>query len=170
MIITEAMFPTKTGGASHYIGDEKCLPRLTELTDLVHGYGTKICAQMGAGSGRIEPITPECPNPPSASAIPAHYTPNVLCHELTVEEIRQRVEVFTPAAKRMVIAGFDEIEIPCARRFIFLDQFMSCEWNKRTDEYGGSIEKQDAFTPALSAKSHTQRRGPEFPHTVSEWR
>lgn len=161
MIITEAMFPTKTGGASHYIGDEKCLPRLSELTDLVHGYGTKICAQVGAGSGRIEPITAEVPNPPSASAIPAHYNPNVLCHELTIDEIHRRVEAFTPAARRMVVAGFDAIEIHAHAGYL-IDQFMSREWNHRTDEYGGSVENRMRYATDI-IKAIRKGVGPNFP-------
>jgi len=161
MIITEALFPTRTTGASHYIGDASCLPRLAELTDLVHGYGTKICAQLGAGNGRIDVLSPEHPIPPSASPVPAHYNPKVLCHELSIDEINERVAAFTPAAKRMVVAGFDAVEIHAHAGYL-VDQFMSSEWNHRTDEYGGSIENKMRFATDI-IKAVRKGVGPNFP-------
>jgi 2,4-dienoyl-CoA reductase-like NADH-dependent reductase (Old Yellow Enzyme family)/thioredoxin reductase len=162
MIITEALFATRTsGGASHYIGDATCLPRLTELTDIVHGYGAKICAQMGAGLGRIEVITPAEPNPPAASAIPSYYNPKVLCRPLTVDEIHQRVELIGSAAKRMMVAGFDAIEIHAHAGYL-IDQFMSKEWNLRTDEYGGSLENRMRYATDI-VKSIRKNVGPNVP-------
>jgi len=162
MIITEAMFATKTsGGASHYIGDATCLPRLSQLTDIVHGYGAKICAQMGAGLGRIEVITPEEPNPPAASAIPSYYNPKVLCRPITIDEIHQRVEQIAAAAKRVMVAGFDAIEIHAHAGYL-IDQFMSKEWNLRTDEYGGSLENRMRYATDI-VQGIRQSVGSDFP-------
>ncbi|MFA4837396.1 MAG: hypothetical protein WC749_15175, partial [Dehalococcoidia bacterium] len=73
MILTEGMMAYRTlgfGVPAHFVGDDTCLQRFTEFTDLLHGYGAKACAQIGAGLGRMEIITPQMPNPWAASAIP----------------------------------------------------------------------------------------------------
>ncbi|MGR9372428.1 NADH:flavin oxidoreductase/NADH oxidase [Rhizobium leguminosarum] len=48
---------------------------------------------------------------------------------------------FANAARRALKAGFDVIEIHCAHGFL-LNSFLSPLSNKRTDEYGGSLENR----------------------------
>lgn len=63
---------------------------------------------------------------------------------MTVEEIQETVKEFGAAAKRAVEAGFDGVEIHGANGYL-LDQFLHDNVNKRTDDYGGSIEKRIRF-------------------------
>lgn len=78
------------------------------------------------------------PVAPSAIAFSPTY-PNP--KELTSTEINSIVEQFTVAAKNALEAGFELVEIHMAHGYL-LNEFLSPLTNKRTDEYGGSIENR----------------------------
>lgn len=60
---------------------------------------------------------------------------------MTIEEINQTVKDWGIAAKNAIAAGFDGIEIHGANGYL-IDQFLHDNVNKRTDEYGGSVENR----------------------------
>ncbi|GCE99557.1 NADPH dehydrogenase [Zygosaccharomyces mellis] len=66
-------------------------------------------------------------------------------HGLTKDEIRQYVKEFVQASKNSMEAGADGVEIHSANGYL-LNQFLDPLSNKRTDEYGGSIENRSRFT------------------------
>lgn len=57
---------------------------------------------------------------------------------LSSGEIREIVQTFAKAAKRIQLAGFDGVEIHSAHGFL-LNQFYSPLTNQRSDEYGGNV-------------------------------
>jgi N-ethylmaleimide reductase len=63
---------------------------------------------------------------------------------LSVAEIGSIVEDYRKAAERAKSAGFDGVELHSANGYL-LDQFLQDGSNKRTDEYGGSIENRSRF-------------------------
>jgi NADPH2 dehydrogenase len=64
---------------------------------------------------------------------------------LTVEEIKEYVKLYATAAENAVMkAGFDGVEIHSANGYL-PDQFLQATSNKRTDEYGGSVENRLQF-------------------------
>lgn len=63
---------------------------------------------------------------------------------LTVEEIRQTVKDYADAARNALEAGFDGVEIHGANGYL-VDQFLQSVSNKRTDNYGGSLENRLRF-------------------------
>ncbi len=65
-------------------------------------------------------------------------------HPLTIEEIKEVVKSHGDAAERCKKAGFDGVEIHGAHGYI-INQFLSPDINKRTDEYGGSLENRMRF-------------------------
>ncbi|GAB1522913.1 hypothetical protein RhiTH_006040 [Rhizoctonia solani] len=72
--------------------------------------------------------------------------PNVTPRELSKSEIKQYVENYARAARNAVYeAGFDGVEIHAANGYL-IDQFNQDVCNKRTDEYGGSVENRTRFT------------------------
>jgi N-ethylmaleimide reductase len=79
--------------------------------------------------------------------------------ELTVEEIHSLVQDFKKGAENALAAGFDGVEIHNANGYI-LDSFIRDVTNKRTDDFGGSIENRCRF-PLMVAKEVIDVWGPE---------
>ena len=59
-------------------------------------------------------------------------------------EIKEYMKDYAIAARNAVRAGFDGIEVHGANGYLG-DQFLQDVTNKRTDEYGGSIENRARF-------------------------
>jgi len=60
---------------------------------------------------------------------------------LMKEEIKNLPGLYRAAARRVKAAGFDGVEIHSAHSYL-LNQFFSPLTNKRTDEYGGTLENR----------------------------
>jgi 2,4-dienoyl-CoA reductase-like NADH-dependent reductase (Old Yellow Enzyme family) len=60
---------------------------------------------------------------------------------LSNDEVEQLKKDFITAAKRAKESGYDGVEVHGAHGYI-LTQFLSSEFNKRTDQYGGSLENR----------------------------
>jgi len=69
-------------------------------------------------------------------------------HALTKDEIAQQLEAWAAATRRAVRAGFDILEVHCAHGYLN-HQFLSPLSNRRTDEYGGSLENRMRFPLAV---------------------
>ena len=67
---------------------------------------------------------------------------------MTVEEIKEYIDLYVHAAKQAIAAGFDGVEVHCANGYL-LDQFLQDVSNKRTDAYGGSVENRAKFPLAV---------------------
>ncbi|KAL5041488.1 hypothetical protein BDW71DRAFT_212071 [Aspergillus fruticulosus] len=63
---------------------------------------------------------------------------------LTVEDIQDAITDFSTAAKNAIEAGFDGVEIHGANGYL-VDQFIQDVSNKRTDAWGGNIERRSKF-------------------------
>ncbi|MHA1284270.1 MAG: oxidoreductase [Promethearchaeota archaeon] len=126
------------------IDDDKYIPKLRELTDAVHNArnDVKIGAQL-YHSGRytfpqvigMQPIGP--------SAVYSRFS-RTTPREMTLEDIEREQQAFADAARRAKEAGFDCVEV-CTNAGYLIAQFLSPVTNKRTDEYGGSLENRMRF-------------------------
>lgn len=149
------------GSMEGYMDSFTVLPSLTSVCDGVHRYGAKIVCQLTPGTGR-NAFSDTLGNPPmSASEIPSAFDLNLMCHALTKEEITQMMNDFKFAAGVAMDAGYDAIEIHAHAGYL-IDQFLSPVWNKRTDEYGGTPEKNTRFAKDIY---HAIREvvGPDVP-------
>jgi NADPH2 dehydrogenase len=63
---------------------------------------------------------------------------------LTIDEIKEYILLYSQAAKNAIEAGFDGVEIHGGNGYL-IDQFIKEMTNKRTDEYGGSVERRARF-------------------------
>jgi 2,4-dienoyl-CoA reductase (NADPH2) len=82
--------------------------------------------------------------PPIApSAIPSKLTGEAP-REMTGQDIEEVKEAYAQSARRAKEAGFDLIEILACTGYL-ISQFLSPLTNKRTDDYGGSIENRMQF-------------------------
>jgi anthraniloyl-CoA monooxygenase len=130
---------------------EKAWKRIVEF---VHANSAaKICMQLGhAGrkgatklswEGNDEPL--EQGAWPIVSASPIPYFPNSqVPREMTRADMDRTVADYVAAVKRAERAGFDMIELHAAHGYL-IASFISPITNKRTDEYGGSLENRMRF-------------------------
>jgi N-ethylmaleimide reductase len=72
------------------------------------------------------------------------WVPVSMHRAIEVDEIPGLVESYRKSAERALEAGFDGIELHNANGYL-LDTFLQDGTNKRTDEYGGSIENRSRF-------------------------
>ncbi len=126
------------------VDTDDCIPGLTALARSVHEVGGLISLQLTAGLGRNINVVDPDRLPISASDNPHYADPAVLCRPLETHEIRVLVQRFGEAAARAAAAGIDAIDIHGHTGYL-IDQFMSPQWNRRTDEYGGSTENRCRF-------------------------
>jgi NADPH2 dehydrogenase len=68
---------------------------------------------------------------------------------LSSEDIQLFYEDYATAAKNALAAGFDGVEIHAANGYL-PDQFLQESCNRRSDDYGGSIENRSRFVVALT--------------------
>lgn len=137
--------------------------RLGILADKVHQYGAKLCVQLTPGLGRMvftDPFTP----PYSASAVKSFWFPDLVCKELSVEDIHFLVGKMGYSASLAKAAGADSVELHAYGGYL-IDQFHSKQWNIRTDEYGGDIEGRMKFTKEIIAEVK-KTCGNDFPILV----
>lgn len=137
------------------------------LAERVHAHGSKLCIQLSPGLGKnafLFDDSPQMTLVKSASVLPMHYRPDLNTVEMTREEIKENVECFRRAAQRVLTAEADAIEIHAHVGYM-LDQFMSSQWNHRTDEYGGSFENRMRFITEIY-QAIRDEVGPRFPILV----
>jgi 2-enoate reductase len=115
----------------------------SELCDVVHQHGAKICIQLTPGEGRLFSYLGEIPLAPSDD-LRGIWNPKIVSRAATKEEIGKIIRDYKYVARLAKMAGFDAIEIRAYGGY-FVDQFMSSVWNKRTDEYGGDLDGRLRF-------------------------
>jgi len=122
--------------------NDRVIPGLKRLADAVHEHGTKIFGQL-IHQGRQ--MTSSITNRPilAPSPIPCPLRREIP-KEMEAEDINEVVSGFGQAARRLKEADFDGIELQGAHGYL-LQQFMSPFSNKRTDQYGGSLENRLRF-------------------------
>jgi len=155
LIFTEATSVTPQGVGypnTPGIWSEKQVQAWKSIVDAVHEAGGKIVCQLWHVGRVSDPIFLDGALPVAPSAIPpeGHVTtvrpmrPYETPRALETDEIPGIVEDFVRAAENARRAGFDGVEIHAANGYLF-DQFLHDGSNKRTDQYGGSIENRARF-------------------------
>jgi N-ethylmaleimide reductase len=125
-----------------------------KVTEAVHKAGGRIFLQLwhvGRISNRTLQPNNELPVGPSAiapegqsMAIDYSMVPYEAPRALETAEIAGIVEDFRKGAQNAKDAGFDGVEIHAANGYL-VDQFLRDGSNKRTDQYGGSVENRARF-------------------------
>jgi anthraniloyl-CoA monooxygenase len=76
---------------------------------------------------------------------PIAYSPlNQVPREMTRADMDEVRDQFVSSARGALAAGFDLLEIHCAHGYL-LSSFLSPVTNRRTDEYGGSLQERARF-------------------------
>ena len=134
------------------------IPSFRRLADRVHPYGTRIFAQLFHPGANADPGL----NPGDLiSASPARGKKHGQARAASVEEIHAIAQKFGRAAWRVKEAGFDGVEVHAAHHY-FLHSFLSPVTNRRTDEYGGSLENRTRILREI-VEAVRETCGPDFP-------
>lgn len=122
--------------------DDKFLPGLKQLADVMHSGGGKAAMQLHHG-GRESMYMLKKGTAIGPSALPSliYGQPP---KEMTVDDIHEIVDAYGSAAARARAAGFDAVEIHGAHGYL-ITQFLSAISNQREDKYGGTFENRARF-------------------------
>ncbi len=160
----------------------KMFEELKEFMDEIHKTGAKLFVQLTAGMGRswaitelvaplhknkltraiVKPIIDTSHELASPSPQPSRWAHDIICPEMTVEQIHEIIEAFAKTAKLCMDAGVDGVEVHAVHEGYLLDQFAIEYFNKRTDEYGGSFENRYRFAAEV-VRAIKEECGADFP-------
>ena len=131
--------------------DDRNIPWLQKIAGEIHAYDSKLFIQLFYTSwGRNTkpqqssmyesdvPLTIPAPSSISNATLGVHIA------EMTVDDIHQVSEDFARAAVRAAEGGVDGVEISLHHLMLHA-QFFSKVYNRRTDDYGGSMENRVRF-------------------------
>ncbi len=141
------------------IKEDADLEGLARLAREVHRGGARIGAQLYHAGAYAHRILIGNQQAVSASTHTSRFTREE-ARELSREEIAQVQDQFAQAARRAREAGFDMVEILGSAGYL-ISQFLSPLINRRSDEYGGSLENRMRFGLEVIAKVR-RAVGPEF--------
>lgn len=144
------------------IYNDSFIDEYKKLTNLVHSYGSKIIMQIAYGGTKTTfNLGKRVIYSPSEIA---EKSTNVTGKAMTKDDINYIVNAFADAGKRVKESGFDGVEIHGAHTYL-INQFLSPYYNKRTDEYGGSLENRMRLLLEMYYKMR-EKVGDDFPILV----
>ncbi|MFC1874164.1 NADH:flavin oxidoreductase [Chloroflexota bacterium] len=162
LIITGGLFPRKDGQDSFGqlgIHTDETIPPLKKLVSIVHKNNDKIAAQILHGGWQCRPeVTGSQPVGPTAILNP---NTGLQVRELSGDEILELIESFVQAARRIIEAGFDAVQVHSAHSWL-LSSFLSPVTNRRSDKWGGSTVKRSEFL-RLICQGIRNLAGPNYP-------
>ena len=150
------MFSPKLGG----LWDDKFISGWKKVVDAIHSRNAKAALQVAhlgrstssEATGGLQPVAP--------SPVPCHMFQEIP-HELSTDEVYQFIDDFVAAVKRATKAGFDAIEIHGTHGYL-IASFMSGKTNKRTDEFGGTLQGRLKL-PIEIIRRVRKEVGPDYP-------
>jgi 2,4-dienoyl-CoA reductase-like NADH-dependent reductase (Old Yellow Enzyme family)/NADPH-dependent 2,4-dienoyl-CoA reductase/sulfur reductase-like enzyme len=163
------------------ISDDKYIPGLKRVVDAVHSHGARFAVQLHQGGLNAVDDTvagrPQwCPSIPEQAY--GDFADGMLISELEVlastgmpthrvmdkEDIRVLVQAFAAGARRAREAGCDAVEVHGGHGYV-PSSFLSPKTNRRTDEYGGSLENRARLLLEI-LRAVRAEVGPDYPLMV----
>jgi mycofactocin system FadH/OYE family oxidoreductase 2 len=121
------------------VWDDSVIPDLAVMAEAVHQHGAKIFCQLTHMGRRGSSVNSSRPLfAPSPISEPAHRERP---KQMEIADIRDVVRSWAAAAERVKLGGYDGVELTSYGGHL-LEQFWAPHVNKRTDEYGGSLENR----------------------------
>lgn len=139
---------------------------LTETTRAIHNAGALANIQLSHGGmyGGLASVGGDHGKEGIAWGVSDMEMPQGHVKEMPREMIYEIIESFGDAALLCKEVGFDMVQVHAAHGWLF-SQFLSPSWNKRTDEFGGSLENRARFF-LLALENVRKKCGPIFPIEV----
>lgn len=142
LIIVQAAYVTdEFGGSRLRINSDDFVSGLNELAEVIKSWGARAALQI-AHRGYLS-------------------SDQQTVNDLDEDRIKRLIEAFGKAAERAKRAGFEMVEIHGAHGYL-IPQFLSKLTNKRTDVYGGALEKRMTFAMQVYQKVR-EAVGEKFP-------
>lgn len=141
LLITGHMYVHASGKAHPGMAgvySDDLIPGLAALTDVVHAEGGVLAMQINHAGRQSRGDLLEDPVGPSDHP---PVSPRSGARAMTVDEIERLIEAYAQASRRAVSAGFDAVQIHAAHGYL-ISQFLSPLANRRTDEWGGTLENR----------------------------
>ena len=147
------------------IYDDKFMPGMRRLVEAIHEQGAKVSIQL-MHPGMLLLLLPSLPQ--SMTVKVPTITPWMVAkkpyQEVSQKDIERYVWDFAEAARRAMEVDADAVELHACHGCL-LSTFLSPATNRRTDQYGGSVENRARF-PQRTVMAIRQKVGSEFPLTV----
>lgn len=146
-IITSGSLVSQNGKVAENgfsIDNDALIPGLKKLSAVIKENGARAIVQIYHGGRKGNPHLVPGGHVLCASPIAGEWEGAVVPQEMTELEIEKAIDEFAQAARRAIEAGFDGIEIHGANGFL-VQNFFSPHSNRRTDKWGGSLEKRMTF-------------------------
>ena len=124
--------------------DEADVRALAMMCDAVHEHDALAGVELWYGSSHARNLTTRLPAR-GVSQIPSDLAWTQSCYAMDGAEIRELRGFYVAAARRAVEAGFDIATVYAAHGHSITQQFLEPYYNKRVDEYGGSLENRARF-------------------------
>ncbi|MEO8085155.1 MAG: NADH:flavin oxidoreductase [Ardenticatenales bacterium] len=125
------------------ISDDRFIAPIREGVAGVQAHDCRYILQIGDPGGHTQmSLLPEAVDAKSASAgfdLVFGYRSTITA--MSVDEIEQAVANFGAAARRVREAGCDGVEVTASKGYL-IHQFLNPATNRRTDAYGGSVDKR----------------------------
>ena len=166
LIITGNIYVSHDGkSAPRQMGadDDDKIPGLSQLVSAVHAQGAKMFAQLNHCGRQVVPRFAGIPEAVSASATTELVT-GTKSRALTIAEIQRLVARYADAAERCQRAGFDGVQIHAANGYL-MSQFLTAYTNRRSDDYGGTLERRTRLLREVIGAIRS-RIGGDFPLIV----
>lgn len=148
----------RTSGDGLWMRPE-AVPGLQRLTEAVHAEGAAVSAQIGHAG----PVADARSNKARALAPVRFFNPIGMrfAKKATRDDINDVIEQHANAARLAVDAGFDAVEIHLGHNYL-ASSFLSPLINRRTDEFGGSLENRAKVARGivLAVRRAVERSGP----------
>src|SRR5262245_15613956 len=123
--------------------DDSIIPAYRAMAEAIHRHGAHVFTQLTHMGRRAQSDVESWHVLLAPSQIPERVHREVP-HEMEAEHIAMVVRAFGDAARRCRDGGLDGVELSFAHNHL-VDQFWSPLFNRRTDEYGGSLENRMRF-------------------------
>jgi 2,4-dienoyl-CoA reductase-like NADH-dependent reductase (Old Yellow Enzyme family)/thioredoxin reductase len=123
------------------------IPSFRAMADTVHQAGGKIFGQLlywWGSYGQWQPMSPPAPSLAPSAVQYGIGNKTVSTHEMAKSEIRSMIDAFRQSTENLRAAGLDGVMLHGSHGGL-IEQFLSPYFNRRTDEYGGSVQNRMRF-------------------------
>ncbi len=148
----------RTNGGQIWMRPE-AVPGLRRLADAVHAEGAAISAQIGHAG----PVANARSNKAAALAPVRFFNPLSMkfAKHATRDDINNVIAAHASAARFAIDSGFDAVEIHLGHNYL-ASSFLSPMINRRTDEFGGSLENRAKVARGIvmAVRREVERLGP----------